>query len=152
MKVEERENIHDEEQGATRCPHSISSSLLAFISDTFSVKGMTSQSYCKLGAKPKWAAHADHPSLASGETPLTPIPPWRDRSLWRITTTNTVEGMMSKMVHHGLKTESKRRIEDVYEKLTKKHAMVFARLLKEYEEVKESEKDSNGAGEGKDQE
>ena len=41
--------------------------------------------------------------------------------------------------------ESKKRIEELYETLT-------TRLFKENEEIKESEKDSNGAGEGKDQE
>ena len=83
-------------------------SLFEGISDTLSVEEMTSQKYCKLGAKPKWAAHADQPSLASNEAPLTPISPWRDRSLWRITTTKTVEGTMSEMLPSGMKVGSKK--------------------------------------------
>ena len=67
--------FHDEGQDVARFSRSASSSVLAGISDLFSVKEMTNQRYSKLGAKPKWAAHADQPTLACGETPLTPIPP-----------------------------------------------------------------------------
>ena len=64
--IQER-TFHDEEQDAARFSHPTSSLVLASISDSFSVKEMTSQNCCKLGAKPKWAAHADQPSLTCGE-------------------------------------------------------------------------------------
>ena len=35
----------------------------------------------KLGARPKWSAHADWPNM-SEDSSTTPIPPWRDKSLW----------------------------------------------------------------------
>ena len=64
---------------------------------------MTSQKHYKLGAKPKWSAHADWPSMSGDESSATPIPPWRDKSLWRIITTKTVEGLMSEEPSRGVK-------------------------------------------------
>ena len=48
--------------------------------------GSKSQKHDKLGAKCKRSAHADLPCNELCESSTTPIPPWRDRSLWRITT------------------------------------------------------------------
>ena len=53
------------------------------ISDSGSAEEL-SQKHYKLGAKPKWSAHADWLDM-SDESSATPIPPWRDKSLWRIT-------------------------------------------------------------------
>ena len=46
----------------------------------------------KLVAEPTWSAHADWPNVSGDESSTTPIPPWRNQSIWRITTTKTVEG------------------------------------------------------------
>ena len=77
----------DEEEDDPRISHSVSISVLVGISDTFSVDEMTSQKHDKLGAKPKRSAHADLPCMNCDVSSTTPNPPWRDRSLWRITTT-----------------------------------------------------------------
>ena len=47
---------------------------------------------------------------------------------------------MSEMLPSGMKVESKRRIEELYEALTMKHAMEYAKLLKEIGEIEDSEK------------
>ena len=51
------------------------------------------QRHSKLGAKPKWSAHADRSNLSGEESGISTIPPWRSQSLWVITTTETVEGL-----------------------------------------------------------
>ena len=96
---------------------------------------MTSPRRYKFGARPKWTAQAvpNQPCLCSGETPILP---WRDKSLWRITTTKSIEGLLSEEPSRG----AKKRIEEFSDALTKKHAMEYAKMLKEYEEVKEREK------------
>ena len=43
---------------------------------------------------------------------------------------------MSEMMPNGVKTQSTRRLEELYETLTKKDAMEYARLLKEYDNYK----------------
>ena len=78
-----------EEEEISRLSRFLSSSVHVDISDSGSVEEM-SQTHHKLVAKPKWSAHADWPDL-SEDSSTTPIPPWRDKSLWRITTTKTVE-------------------------------------------------------------
>ena len=77
----------DEEEHDPRISHSVWTPVLVGISDTFSVEEMTSQRHDKLGAKPKRSAHAGLPCMSCDESSTTPNPPWRDRSLWRITTT-----------------------------------------------------------------
>ena len=47
----------------------------------------------KLSAKPNWCAHADWPKMSGDESSTTTMPPLRDHTLWRITTTRTVEGL-----------------------------------------------------------
>ena len=89
------------------------------------------QKHYKLGAKPKWSAHhADWPSM-SDESSATPIPPWRDKSLWRITTRKTVEGLLSEQPSRGVK----QKFVGLYEALSKKHAMEYARLFNKFEEM-----------------
>ena len=75
---------------------------------------MTSHKYYKLSAKPKWAAHADLARWNCEETPMTPLPVWRDKSLWRITTTKTVEGVLCEEPSRGVK----KKIEGLHEALT----------------------------------
>ena len=82
-----------EEEDISRLSRSLSSSVHVDISDSGSVEEM-SQKHYKFCAKPKWSAHADWPNF-SEDSSATPIPPWRDKSLWRTTTTKTVEGLMS---------------------------------------------------------
>ena len=53
------------------------------------------------------------------ESFTTPIPSWRDKSLWRITTTKTVEGLLSEQPSRGVK----QKFESQYQALLKKHAM-----------------------------
>ena len=114
----------------SRLSRSPSSFVHADISDSGSVEEM-SQKHHKLGAKPMWSAHhADWRSM-SDKSSATPIPPWRDKSLWRTMTTKTVEGLMSEQPSCGVK----QKFEGLYEALSKKHAMEYARLLKEYEEM-----------------
>ena len=79
--------MRDEEEDVARISHSLSTSVLVGISDSCSVEEMTSQKQYKLGAKPKWSAHADWPCTSGDESSTTPISPWRDKSVWRITTT-----------------------------------------------------------------
>ena len=65
------------------------------------------------------------------EDSSTPIPLWRDRSLWRITTTKTVEGLLPDQPHQGVK----QKFLGLYAALPRKHAMENARLTKDYEEM-----------------
>ena len=67
----------------------------------------------------------------SEESSATPIPPWRDKSLWRTTTTKTVERLMSEQPSRGVK----QKFEGLYEAFARKHAMEYARLVKEYEDI-----------------
>ena len=83
MKDEFEGRWRMEEEEISRLSRSLSSSVHVDISDSGSVEEM-SQKHFKLGAKPKWSAHADWPNL-SEDSSATPIPPWRDKSLWRIT-------------------------------------------------------------------
>ena len=82
---------------------------------------MTSPKHYKLGAKPKWSAHADGPCMSGDESSTTPDPPWRDKSLWRITTTKTMEGLLPEEPNRGVK----QKFEGLCEALTKKHAMEY---------------------------
>ena len=92
---------------------------LVDISDSGSVEEM-SQKHYRLGAKPKWSAHADWPDL-SEDSSTTPNPPWRDKSLWRITTTKTVKGQLSDQAqpNQGVK----QKFQSMYEALSGNHAM-----------------------------
>ena len=106
--TKKRKNLKDdiegrwrmEEEEISRLSRSLSSSVHMDIFDSGSVEEM-SQKHYKLGAKPKWSAHADWPNL-SEDSFTTPIPPSRDKSLWRITTTKTVEGLMSEQPSRGV--------------------------------------------------
>ena len=80
-----------------------------------------SQKHYKLGAKPKWNAHAAWPDL-SEDSSTTPIQPWRDKSLWRITSTKTVERLLSDQLNQGVK----QKFQGLYEALSRKHAMDYA--------------------------
>ena len=113
-----------EEEDFSRLSQSLSSSVRVDISDSGSVEEMRQKRY-NLGAKPKWSAHADWPNM-SGDSSATPTPPWRDKSLWRNTTTKTVEGLMSEQPRQRVK----QNLEGLYEALSRKHAMEYARLIK----------------------
>ena len=93
MKEELEGRWRMEEEEFSRLSRSLSSSVHVDISDPGSVEEM-SQKHYKLRAKPKWSAHADWPDL-SDDSSATLVPPWRDKSLWRITATQTVEGLLS---------------------------------------------------------
>ena len=121
-----KRKAHDEEEEIARLSHSLSSSVHVGIPNSCSVEEMTSQKRYKLGAKPEWSAHAEWPSMSGDESSATPFPPWRDKSLWRITTTKTVEGLMSEEPSRG----GKQIFEGLYEALSKKHAVESARLIK----------------------
>ena len=58
----------DEEADVARISHSVSTSVLVGISDSFSAEKMTSQKHHNLGAKPKWSAHADLPCMGNDES------------------------------------------------------------------------------------
>ena len=92
-------------------------------------------------------AAPSHPCPSCGD-PL--ILPWRDKSLWRITTTKTVKGFLREKPF-----ESTKVLEEFSEPMTKKHAMEYAKLMKEYEEDKdrdmETENETKKEDEGKDQ-
>ena len=118
-----------QEEEISRLARSRSSSLHVDISHPGSVEEMGQQHY-KLGAKTKWSAHADWPDL-SEDSSTTPIPPWRDKSIWRITTTKTVAGLLSDQPNQG----AKHKFQGMYEALSRKHAMEYARLTKDYEEM-----------------
>ena len=66
----------------------------------------------------------------SEDSSATPIPPWRDKSLSRITTTKT-DGLMSHQPSQGVK----QKFEGLFEALSRKHAMEYAVLIEEYEEM-----------------
>ena len=69
--------------------------------------------------------------MSGDESSTTTIPTWRDQSLWRITTTKTVEGLMSEQPSRGVK----QKFVSQYEALLKKnHAMEYTKLMKGYEE------------------
>ena len=135
----------------TDISHSSSASLPAVTSHWISAKEMTSLRCFKLGAKPKWTAQPA-PTQPCPNCGDTTIPPWRDKSLWIITTTKTVEDLVTENQSSG----SKKKMEELCEMMKKKHAKVYANLLQEYEEGKqrdlESENEANEEVEGKDQE
>ena len=81
----------DEEEDSARTSHSVSTSVLVGISDSCSVEEMTSQKHHKLGAKPKWSAHADWPCMSN--LPRLLFHRGHCQSLWRITMTETVDGL-----------------------------------------------------------
>ena len=122
-----------DEEEISRRSHSLSSSFQVDISDSGSAEEMD-QKHCKLGAKHKWSAHADWSAKSdwSDDSSTTPIPPWRNKSLWRITT-QTVEGLSEQPSSGGKQT-----FENQHEALLKKHAMEFSKLMKECEETKAS--------------
>ena len=123
-----------------------SSSLHVDISDSGYAEEMSEKHY-KLGAKPKWSAHADWPDL-SEDSSTTPNPPWRDKSLWRIITTQTVEGLLSDQPNQGVK----QNFQGLYEALSRKHTMGYARLTKDYEEMAHASGKENKEEGSKDQE
>ena len=98
--------------------HSHSASLSAVISESISAKVMTSSRYFKLGARPKWTTQPapTQPCPNCGETT---IPPWRPKPVWRITSTKTVEGLLTENPSNG----SKQKTEELCEMMKKKHAM-----------------------------
>ena len=75
---------------------------------------------------PTWSAHADWPNMSSDESSETPIPPWRNQSLWPITIAETVEGLSER--RSGAKQQ--------YEALLNEHAIGCAMLMNEFEEMK----------------
>ena len=83
----------DEEKEVARLSHLLSSPVHAGIWDSCSVEEMTSNKHYNSGAKPKLSAHAEWPNMSGDEFSATPIKPWRDKSLWRITTRKTIEGL-----------------------------------------------------------
>ena len=109
---------------------------------------MTKSRDFKSGARTKWTAQLApvQPCPNCGDTT---IPPWRDNSLWRITTTKTVEGP------ENPSSGSKKKTEELCEIMKKKHAEEYDKLLQDYEEGKqrelESENEPNEWVEGKDQ-
>ena len=135
MKEDVEGRWKKDEEKIPRRSHSSSSSFQADSSDSGSAEEMD-QKHCKLGAKPKWSAHADWSAYAdwSDDSFATPIPPWRNKSIWRITATKTVEGLMSEQPRSGV-TQT---LENQHEALLKKHAMEFSKLMKEFEEMKAS--------------
>ena len=98
----------------SRPSHSLSSSFQEDIFDSDSAEEMD-QKHSKLGAKPNWCAHADWPNMSGDESFTTTMPPWRDHTLWRITTTRTVEGPTCGVMQQ-------------YEALLKKHAIEYTKL------------------------
>ena len=94
-----------------------------------------------MGARPKWTAQV---------APIQPCPNCGDihrgetnESLWRITTTKTVDGLLTENQSSG----SKKKMEELSEMMKKTHAKEYADLLQEYEEGKqkvlESENEAN---------
>ena len=75
------------------------------------------QRHSKLRYKSKWSAHADWSNQSGDESAASTIPPWRNQSLWRITTTRTVEGL------------SEQRSQAANEVLLKKHASEYTKLM-----------------------
>ena len=120
----------DEKFPSTDISHSNSASLPTVISASISAIAMTSSRYFKLGARPKWTAQL---------TPTQPCPncgdtSWRDKYLWRITSTKTAEGPETPSSGSKKKTEE---LCEMKKKKKKKHAMEYAKLLQEYEEGKQ---------------
>ena len=115
-----------EEEKISRLSHSLSSSDHVDTCDSDSAEEMD-QKHSKLGATPKWCAHADWPIQWSEDSPTWTIPPWRDQSLWRITTTKTVEGL-SEQPKCGVKQQCEAPL--------RKHTIEYAKLMKEYEDMK----------------
>ena len=66
------------------------------------------------------------PSTSGDDSFTTIIALWRDQSLWRISTTRTVE---------GLSDQPKCGVKQQYEAPVKKHAVEYIKLVEEYEEV-----------------
>ena len=104
----------------SRPSHSLSSSFQEDIFDSDSAEEMD-QKHSKLGAKPNSCAHADWPKMSGDESFTTTMPPWRDHTLWRITTTRTVEGL-SEQPRCGVMQQ--------YEALLNKHAIEYTKLIK----------------------
>ena len=104
-------------------------------------KEMASATHFFLGTRPKWPAQAapSQPCPSCGDTV---VPPWRDKSLWRITATKTLE--------------STKIMEEFCEPMRTKHAIEYAKVMKECEEVKdrnpESENEMKEEAEGEVQE
>ena len=148
MKTDTGDRWKREEKTST-LSHSLSSSFQVVICDSDSAEEMN-QKHFKLGTKPKWSAYADWSAFAnwsnlSENSSATPISPWRDKSLWRITTTKTVEGLMSEQPSRGVT----QKFESQYEPLAKKHAMEYSKLIKEFEEMKTSVSGVNEEDEAK---
>ena len=80
-----------------------------------------------LGAKLKWRAHTDWSNPSGDESAASTVPHWRNQSLWRITTTKTVE---------GLSDQPKCGVKQQYEALLETHAIEYTKLMKEYEDWK----------------
>ena len=108
------------EEKILRLSRSLSSSFQVDISDPSSAEEM-GQKHSKLGAKPKLCAHDDWPSMSGGEFFTTTVPPWRNQSPWRITTTKAVG---------GLSDQPKCGVKQQYEALVKKHAVEHTKLMK----------------------
>ena len=141
-----KRKVNDEEEEIERLSNSSSSSVHVGLLDSCSGEDMTSQKHFKLGAKPKWSAHADWPNT-SDESSATPIPPWRDKSRWRVTTKN-VEGRMSEEPSRGIK----QKFEGLYVASSKKLGVEYARLIREYVEMRRlSGKEANKEDVSKDQ-
>ena len=90
--------------------------------------------HSKLDAKPRWSVHADWSNMSDDESSTSTIPPWRNQSLCRITTTKTFEGL-SEQPKCGVKKQ--------YESLVKKHAIEYTELMKECEDVKAAGNEKN---------
>ena len=88
------------------------------------------QSHSKLETKPMWSAHAELSNPSGEESAASILPSWRDQSLWRITTTKTVE---------RLSGEPKCGVKQHYEAFLKKHAIEYTKLMREYDDMKAKE-------------
>ena len=71
------------------------------------------------------------------------VPPWRDKCLWRLTTTKTAEGLLSEKPSD----ESTKIMEEFCEPMTKKHAVEYTVNDRD----PESENEMKEEAEGKDQ-
>ena len=88
------------------------------------------------------------------------LPPWRDQSPWRITTTKTVEGLsgqpkygakqhcegLLKKHAHEYDKLMREGAQQHYEALLKKHAIEYTKLMKEYEDRKAKEQEMKPTG------
>ena len=113
-----------QEEDIARTTHSVSTSVLVGISDSCSVEEMTSQMHYNLGAKLKRSAHADWPCMSN--LPRLLFHRGHCQSLWRITRTKTVDGLWLEDPNRGVK----QKFEGLYEALSKKHAIEYAKLMK----------------------